>query len=271
MLNVQYFIENGLTRETPVPEFRDSQRVLIYEVIRIIDGQVLFLPDHYARFHRSCELLHVPVFETPKEFESQLYQLIEANLLKNGNVKVELFTKLDGSQLMRMFVVPHQYPSEEQYRVGVLVGLLHAERENPQAKAAQLSVREMANRAIAEHNWYEVLLVDRNDCITEGSRSNVFFWRDGAFYTARSEKVLGGITRKKIIECIHNLGLTLIETDISTKELATFDAAFISGTSPKILPIAQVESVSYGVENKALRNLMKAFDQLIQGSLKKVD
>lgn len=271
MLNVQYFVENGVISETPVPLIHDQKSILVYEVIRVIDGKILFLDEHYARFHHSCELVHVPVFATPDEFEMQLHQLIGANLLKNGNVKVELYTRLDGSQLLRMFVVPHQYPSEEQYRVGVMVGLLHAERENPQAKVAQLPVREQANRAIAEHNWYEVLLVDRNNCITEGSRSNVFFVRDGAFYTARPEKVLGGITRKKIIECMLSLGMECCETDIHLADLGTFEAAFVSGTSPKILPIVQVESVFYDVENKELRTLMNAFDQLIQESLKKED
>jgi branched-chain amino acid aminotransferase len=270
MLNTQFYVENGELKEMAFRGFESKGGIEIYEVIRIIESAVLFLPDHYERFKRSCKLLNVPVCVTEADFENQLYQLIEANGLKHGNVKVDLITTAGQFQTLRMYVVSHQYPTAEQYQAGVMVGLLHAERENPQAKVAQLPVRGLANRVIAENNWYEVLLVDQEDCITEGSRSNVFFVRNGVFYTARAEKVLGGITRKKIIECICQLGMACHEIDIKVSDLAEYEAAFISGTSPKILPVAQIEMVFFDVGNKPLRRLMQAFDTMIAESLRKV-
>ena len=58
-------------------------------------------------------------------------------------------------------------------------------------------IRERPVRLISDNKLYEVLLVDRNGRITEGSRSNVFFVKGNKFYTGPSAMVLVGITRKK--------------------------------------------------------------------------
>ncbi len=50
----------------------------------------------------------------------------------------------------------------------------------------------MTNKIIQEQGVAEVLLIDGDNCITEGSRSNVFFIRDNVFYTAPLPHVLAG-------------------------------------------------------------------------------
>ena len=49
---------------------------------------------------------------------------------------------------------------------------------------------------------YEVLLVNRDGVITEGSRSNVFFIKSGEVYTPPTDAVLPGVTRTMIIRIL---------------------------------------------------------------------
>lgn len=259
-----FYIKNGVAEELPFEPFSVDNALQVYEVLRVIDGVALFLEDHYVRFQNSWQKLGLKEPVSAAEFEAQISELIRLNKAENDNIKVELWIEEGGMQTLRMFVISSSYPTADQYRVGVPTGLLHAMRTNPQVKVAHLPVRELADRTIREHNWYEVLLVDRDGFITEGSRSNVFFLKEGVFYTAPAEKVLIGITRLKIMECISKLGIECREADISAADLNQYEAAFISGTSPKILPISSVGAIQFDVKHPVLRQLMKEFDDFIQ-------
>ena len=72
-----------------------------------------------------------------------------------------------------------------------------------------------------------------------------------------------GITRQKVIECIEKLSFNLIEKAISLEELKSFDAAFVTGTSPKILPISEIGKQQFDVRNEMVSKLMVEYDRLI--------
>ncbi|MCK3685086.1 aminotransferase class IV [Maribellus sp. YY47] len=256
----KYFILNG--ELIPNDQFKpDENAGGIYEVIRMISGKPLFLEEHLARFNRSAGIAGRKIRYSEAEISDFLQQLIQKNEMTDGNVLVSCKVNL------KAFFIAHSYPGELQYRLGVECGLLHAERENPNAKVFQTSVREQANQLIAEKGYYEVLLVDHNENITEGSRSNTFFVQGNQLLTSPSDKVLLGVTRQKVIECAMDLGIEIREREIPLAQLNECDAVFITGTSPNILPISKIENWDFNVQNPLLRSLMKHFDFLIENYL----
>ena len=78
---------------------------------------------------------------------------------------------------MIYFPIPHAYPTSEDYKQGVPTLTYSAMRENPGVKYINTDLRTRTNRLIKQKQVYEVLLVDKEGYITEGSRSNVFFIR----------------------------------------------------------------------------------------------
>ena len=56
-------------------------------------------------------------------------------------------------------------------------------------------------------------------------------------------------------------GIAVHEDPIPDSSVADFDAAFISGTSPKVLPIASLGDVTYDVNDPLLRHLMDWYDE----------
>jgi branched-chain amino acid aminotransferase len=170
---------------------------------------------------------------------------------------------------LKAFFIAHNYPSANQYKLGISCGLLHAERMNPNAKVFQTEVRKQANRLMETKGFYEVLLVDHEQRITEGSRSNVFFIKGDEIITPPGKQVLLGITRQKTIACANRLNLNVSEAEIHLDALTGFDAAFITGTSPKILPVNEVDGHSFDANNKVLRSLMSEYNKIIQEDLQK--
>lgn len=230
----------------------------IYEVLRVSRGVPLFLEDHLDRFFHSANIAGENILFTPQQIETLLSQLIQKNSVFEGNVLLSCKVNL------KAYFISHVYPADEQYKLGVKCGLLKAERDNPNAKVFQTSVRMQADKLLEENDFYEVLLVNQFNHITEGSRSNVFFWDGKKIVTPPASKVLLGITRNKVIQLALDMGLTVAEKDISLEKLATFSAAFLTGTSPKILPVKQVENVSFDPKNETLRALMEKYDALME-------
>ena len=228
----------------------------VYEVVRITDGEPVYLPEHFLRLEKSLASMgKVPLF-TCETLRGCIDDLVAESGIRNHNIKIEA----EVSGYSRLYLTPTHYPAPEMYETGARTELFRGERRNPNVKMMDRALREATNAAIKEKGLYEVLLVDRNGCITEGSRSNVFFIKDGEVFTAPSEKVLLGVTRSKVIEIIHDLGVTLHEEAPSAADIADYQAAFISGTSPKVLPIANIGEVSFDVNDPVLRKIMEKYN-----------
>jgi branched-chain amino acid aminotransferase len=145
--------------------------------------------------------------------------------------------------------------------------LFEFERPNPNKKIWNGQLRQQVDEILKTSDFYEVIYYNPNRIIAEGSRSNVFFLSDNILLTPKVGSVLPGITRQKIIELANNLSLEVIEKDIEFSEVEKFDAAFLSGTSPDILPIFSLDNFWFDVKNRLMRDLMHEFQIIIDKNL----
>ena len=228
----------------------------VYEVFRLIDGHPQFLAEHFTRLENSLGSIGMAVPFTMEELEKSISALVTEGKIRNHNLKLDV----DISGHGMLYMSPTHYPDAEKYAKGVNTELFHRERKNPHIKMMDLELRDATDAVIKEHNLFEVILVDRGGQITEGSRSNVFFIKNGEVYTSPLHQVLPGVTRGKIIEIIQSKGIPFHEEPILASEVGSFDAAFISGTSPKVLPIATIGEFAYDVNEPLLRDIMKWYD-----------
>ncbi len=236
----------------------------IYEVMRIVEGKPLFLEDHLIRFQHSLSEIHLINRVDITLIEDVIYQLIEKNSLKSGNLRFEIIVK-DSLFKTAVYEVPAKYPDEKLYNSGIELVSYVIERHNPHVKQSKVNekVRKTIKQTFNQTNAYEILLVDSHGNITEGSRSNVFFIRDNALYSPPSKEILEGITRKKVLEIAFEKEIKVVHNPIPLKEASSFNACFITGTSPKILPAVSLNNITFDVANPILKVLMKQYNDLI--------
>jgi branched-chain amino acid aminotransferase len=260
-----YFICNGEVKKCS--EFNETyikDGESIYEVIRIIDREPLFLHEHLQRLQNSVNLSEHELKFSIQDITEGIYKLIDINKVEVGNIKLILNLRKDENVLI-LYFIQHHYPAKEQYENGVKTILFYGERKNPNAKVINNNFRQAVNKEIKENNAYEAILVDNSDIITEGSRSNIFMVKDSKVFTAPLKDVLPGITRCMIIKLLQDIGIEFLETSIRADEINTLDGLFISGTSPKVLPISKVNQFQFNSsENKIIKTIMKAFDEEIE-------
>lgn len=253
----RFFVYNG--KITPNTEFRVSENAGgVYEVLRVANGVPLFLKEHLERFFTSAKLAGKSIRFTGEQIAGYLAELISRNRVLEGNILLSCKTNL------KAFFIPHNYPDEKWYKTGISCGILRAERRNPHAKVFQTSVRQRADELIEKQNYYEVLLINHSGRITEGSRSNVFFVDNGCLVTPPGNKVLMGITRQKTIQLANDAGIPFREQEIGLDDISSLQAAFITGTSPKILPVAKIKDWKFDSQNPVVQKLRENYDALIR-------
>ncbi len=241
----------------------------IYEVLRVEQGVPVFLQEHIDRFFSSATLVNVPVNLSGKFIRQAVKLLIEQNRMQQGNIKfLYHWNTRDNSRFMA-WVMPFYYPSARHYAGGVTVGSMQAERENPNAKKALYSLRKKADALIKKEGFWEAVYVNSRGLLTEGSCSNIFFVRGNKVLTPELSLVLPGITRAKVLQLAVQKGIPLDETIIRLTDIGKFDACFLTGTSPKILPVLQLDNFAFDVQNKLMRMLMQDYDEIMTEDMRR--
>lgn len=256
----------GLMQESSYSGISFHSDQSVYEVVRVIDGIPLFLEDHFDRLAKSMKIQGLTFQMTFPDFKQNIAELVRVNRKMEGNIKF-IYAVADVNIHWAFSFIPHSYPTSEEYQLGVVTDLFFAERLNPNAKVIQTGIRDKVTQMISDQKLYEVLLVDNYGLITEGSRSNVFFVKNDVFYTAPAIMILEGITRQKVLYCLNELDFSIVEKAVSVHEISQFEAAFLTGTSPKILPIRLIGSQEFHVRNNAVIKLMDRYNRMIQDYL----
>lgn len=266
------FIKNNhlLTAADFNPYFTAAGRS-VYEVIRIVNGIPLFMEEHLERLKSSVILLDQPLFVSVDEISRNVQDLIKQCAMDEGNVKLALHYTHDANEPhydFYAYFIEHYYPAEDEYHQGVDTITFKAVRNNPNAKVADLELRKRVNQEIKNRNVFEAILLDDEGYITEGSRSNIFMVKDACIYTTPLLNVLPGITRSKILEICRLQNHRLVEMRLNPAELAEMDAVFLTGTSPKVLPIKRVDDMIFASASHPLViAIMEQYDDLVASYL----
>lgn len=240
---------------------------MYYEVVRVVNGKVAFLTDHVERIKKSLNLAGVTKNISFKSISSNIKKCIRANSLENGNIRFSAFS--DGKYLKWLFeVIPHHYPSALDYENGVSAAVVKFQRERPNIKKWNQKMKEVVKRYKNIKNVYEILFYDDDGYLTEGSQSNLFFIVNEKVFTAPGDEVLKGITRKYVIESILESGFELCENSVHVFDLLKYDAAFITGTSPKVLPLNEIKACCHAdPKHPVLRKIMEAYDNKLNENI----
>jgi len=265
------FIENGTIRDgSDFDISKVFEDEVVYEVIRIRNGIPIFLSDHFRRLGNSAAYSGNELLIGSDELRTHILKLIDLSGIGEGNIKVSFKFSPEYKGYL-VYYIDAQYPRQEMYEKGVKGILYYAERRNPVVKVFNHKLRSSIYSELIQSNAYEALLVDRQGCITEGSRSNIFFIVDTNIVTAPDNCVLGGITRKKILQICKDEKINVEYKCLHTGELSNVNCVFMTGTSPNVLPFSQIEDYRFSVKNQFLRLITERYIQLIEEYMKEFE
>ncbi|MFZ7132983.1 MAG: aminotransferase class IV [Eubacteriales bacterium] len=266
-LDEYYFYNGELVNDASIAS-ESIPANAVYEVMKIIDGKPLFFEDHMERFHKSINK-QGHIFDIPAgEILNEIAFLCQANKQINKNIKM-IYIPLDEVDAFdfMMYFSPRITISQTQRDSGVKVKTMLLERHNPGIKTIGESYKDSISEIYHNKDLLELLLVNGDGIITEGSRSNVFFVKDNTVYTSPAEAILLGITRKKIIHLCQDKGVPIVYKKISVKEAYGMEGAFLTGTSIGVVPIRYIDDKEYNHQDDIIQRLAKGYHDSVQDDI----
>lgn len=233
--------------------------IKIYEVIRVINRQPIFLVEHLHRMQHSLD--HYPGGHQLdlNYLRQQVEELAAAHEPENFNIRIEYDLE---DEAYGFYAVAGVYPTAEMIAQGVRLVTFDYQRPDPNIKVYDAALRDAMDERKKAFQAFDLLYC--HDGITsEASKSNIFFIKQGELYTSPDEAVLMGITRMKALESAQELGIAVHKRPITVAELAEFDGAFLSGTSLHLLPIARLDDHIYRVPHPVWQAVSERFEQKI--------
>ena len=253
------------------------------------DEQQLFVfrpHDHFRRFLQSAKLLLMDLPYSPDDLLNGLTELIR----KEGH-KEDLYIRplafyadeIIGVRLhdvtpeVSIVVLPfgHYVTNEDGMHVTfsswrrVDDNVIPARGKIAGAYVNSAFAKTDANRA----GFDEVLVLNQDGHISEGSAANFFLLRDGVWATPPiTDNVLEGITRRTIMQLMRDdLGMQVVERPIDRTELYLADEAFLCGTGVQIGAIGRVDfrTIGSGKIGPATTRLREVYYDTVRGRFAK--
>jgi branched-chain amino acid aminotransferase len=274
-----FIIVDGITEESSrlleIQQNTESDKVknvkskMVYEVIRLIDGVPLFFEDHMERFVNSTKKLGYTMTLSNEEVLTEMILLTRVNLNKNTNIQI-VYIPVENTDDYDFIVcfTDGLSATDEQKNQGVGVETVIIERHNPAIKTVGSSYKGQIKAQSKYEDTFEILLVNKEGYITEGSRSNVFFVKNKKVITTPAQNVLLGVTRKYILELCEKNQIEVEYRDISEEEVYEMDGAFLTGTTVDVTPIIKINNTPFKEIDKTIITLKNQYEELMKEYLK---
>lgn len=225
----------------------------VFETLKVLDGKVLFLEDHYFRLMASMRILRmeIPLEFTLEYLESEILKTINALNLTNARVRLTVFRNGEGryqpEQRTVSFVIVAESTgavyvnTTDKYEVELFKDFHVSKHLLSTLKTTSCLINITAS-IFAEENGYEnCLLINDEKNVIEAINGNIFVIKDNVVSTPPiADGCKNGIIRKKLIEIINKAdNLTFEERSISPFELQKADEIFITNIAVGIQSITQ--------------------------------
>lgn len=246
----------------------------LFESIRLHEGEVLFLEDHFNRMLLGMKALQMQV---PEHFSIFFFhkQLMELTALEQagGNARLRIGVFRSGYGLYEPETAQAVYflqvmPLAHGYRwsdVGCELGVYHGVPGNFSEisffKTMNALPYVLAALHKREYHLDDCLLINSSGHVTDAISSNVFWIKEQVFFsTPLSAGSIHGIMRSKLIDVITANGFSFRESSIDPEQLLLADEIFLTNTGWGIKAVTCYKGKNFPTsQTKQLFNLLLRF------------
>lgn len=271
-MEVAYFSHNGTILPVeqaviPLANIEYSYGYGVYETIRVSGGVIYFVDDHIKRLLESARIIELEHMFSANSITQNIQELVKKNAIKACNVKMLLIGGKSASEAQLIIQCLHPlFPDRKLYKTGAHFVTYKYERLFPHAKSLNMLPSYLAYRKAKAGNAYDALLINNHGNIVEGTRTNFFCMKDTTIISPPESQILLGVMRKAVLRVAAANGFDILERDISLQNLSEFEAAFVTSTSSKIMPVRTIDDHSFGEPAENLKRLMSKLNEFLENS-----
>ncbi len=227
----------------------------LFETVKILDGKILFLEDHYFRLMSSMRILRmeIPMNFTMEFFESEILNEVKKEQLEaSARARITVYRKEGGLYLPENNTInyvisvskidkPIYEIENSTYEVDIYKDFYVAKQLISTLKSTNKIVQITGSIYAKENALDNCILLNQDKNVVEALNGNIFMLKDKTLITPPiNEGCLNGIMRKQIIALAKTIdGITFTESSISPFDLQKADEIFITNVIKGIQPITK--------------------------------
>lgn len=259
------------TKETnPVEEWLISEGVQfglgLFETMRLVHGQIEDLSKHLERMHRSAiemGIVFPKIFQDLDALSNQLAPMLEAAEQPLSVLKLTLIKTGDTSS---WWAQTRAFPySKTQLKTGLKVSVSSVRRNSTSLlqryKSLNYAENWLEKKKSVENGYQEVIFLNEDSFVAEGSATNIFFLKDGIWHTPAIEiGLLNGIMRQRVINNMASSNAELIEGAFTYQQLLSADAVVLTNALMGVMPVRQIGQTEFAFSEAFELNDLEKID-----------
>ena len=248
--------------------FSDS----VYEVIPFFNENIIAFDKHIKRLSNSCSSLNIDA--DIEKSANEILHLISSSNLKNGYVYYQISRGVDSlrshihnndlKEESFGYVVSHSFESKD-LKVAICEDIRWKRCD---IKSTSLLGNVMSMNDAKNHHCDEVIMHKNNE-ITEGGASNVFFVLNNIICTpSLSTNILPGITRELLITEIKKNGISVEEGTYSVENLLEAESVWLTSSTKGLAQVSEIINQKTRIKknNKIFNQCKSIFDRAFLSS-----
>lgn len=238
----------------------------VFETIKVLDGKVLFLEDHYFRLMSSMRILRmeIPMNFTMEYFEQEILKAIDPNSPASSTAYRVRFTvyrdsegyylPLEQSTGFIATAKPLEEPmytyNSQAYEVELFRDFYITKHLLSTLKTTNKLVQIVGSIFAKENDFDTCLVLNDQKNVIEALHANLFVVKGNQIKTPPlSDGCVKGVMRKQIIELIqNNKDYELVEESVSAFELQKADELFLTNCIVGVQAITKYRKKQYTSE-----------------------
>ena len=220
----------------------------LFETIRAVRGEILFLDRHLERFLSSWK----EIFPSPPprlSWAEIIRQVLEANSLLQSTAAIKILAcKGSRSQapvddVLLVQARKYQHRLESLSRSGLRLQTYPEPRQTPLASHKSLNYLyyELARRYAAEHGADEALILNPDGSISETNSANLLLIHGPACIVPASRHVLPGIAQSAALALLSREGYRIERRAVFPRELCSLEQTLLTNSLMGAVPVDSLD------------------------------
>ena len=265
--NIKIYINGSFfNREDAKISVFDSGFLLgdgIWEGIRLINNEWMFLDEHLDRLFEGCKAVDININLSKNEIKDAIFETQKQNnmntsaharlMITRGN-KIKPFQQPSLSDGINIVIIM-EHSEGDSIKQGINLITVPQVRGLPMSQDPKLNSHSKLNCILAciqasKSGGDEALMLDPYGFVNTTNSCNFFIVKNNEVWTSTGDYCMNGITRLKVIELCKYNNIPVFEKNFSLVDVYSSQEAFITGTLGSLTQVLNIDGRSIGNANK---------------------
>jgi len=246
----------------------------VWEGIRLHNNRLIHFNNHIDRLYDGASSIAMEIHLTKKEIKAAVLKTLKKNnMISDTHIRLIVSRGLKSTPYQHpkvtvsdptIVIIPeYKKPNEETFDKGIRLASVKTRRDFTvqDPKINSLSKMNCISACIEAEilGVDEGLMYDPNGFVSTCNSTNFFIITNNEVWTSSGEFCLNGVTRGSVIKLCKDNNIIVHEKNFSIEEVLIADEAFVTGTFAGILPVVEIDGVTFkkGDFTKRLSNLYR--------------